>query len=315
MNPLIVLGLGAVAAACLAVVACGTGNPASPSMQSDASAGDGGGGMTGDAGAAETSTPEASPEADTTPVTVSFAYAPQWSGVTKVEVVGGFGLASDWSKTESLVTLTASGSTYSGTASLPPGTYLYVFRVTGDAQSVPTTTARYSLDPLETAFAPCPAQSPTYDKTEPNPCSQMTVTASGGPAPAAAVHVTGSLTVDGAPAGTWMVVLEREEPMSHHYFVNRVTVGTDGSFDLIGSAGSYRLQVQYPTLLSASDLQRDPLQLPALRRAIPLQEIRQIFPFRRSAMSSPPEDRLSSRRARGGPRPTPLNRGSGTLSS
>jgi len=268
MKPLVVLGLGAVAAACLAVAACGTGSPASPSMQSDASAGDGGGGMTGEGGAAETSTPEASPDADTTPVTVSFAYAPQWSGVTKVEVVGGFGLASDWSKTESLVTLTASGSAYSGTATLPPGTYLYVFRVTGDAQAVPTSTARYSLDPLETAYAPCPAQSPTYDKTEPNPCSQITVTASGGPAPASAVHVTGSLTVDAAPASTWMVVLEREEPTSHHYFVNRVTVGTDGSFDLIGSAGSYRLQVQYPTLLSANDLQRDPLQLPALRRAI-----------------------------------------------
>ena len=236
-------------------------------MPSDASAYEGSIG-TGDAGAAETSAPEASPEADTTPVTVTFAYAPQWSGVTKVEVVGGFGMASDWSKTESLVTLTASGATYSGTASLPPGVYLYVFRVTGDAQAVPTTAARYSLDPLETSFAPCPAQSPTYDKTEPNPCSQITVMTSGGPAPASPVHVKGNVAVDGAAASTWMVVLEREETTSHHFFVNRVTVGTDGSFDLVGSAGSYRLQVQYPTLLSASDLERDPLQLPALRRAI-----------------------------------------------
>jgi hypothetical protein len=267
MKHFVVPGIGACAVACLAVLACGTGSPASPSMQSDASASEGGG-LTGDAGTAETSTLEASPEASSAPVTVSFAYAPQWSGVTKVEVVGGFGMASDWSKTESLVTLTASGSTYSGTASLPPGTYLYVFRVTGDAQAVPTSTARYSLDPLETGFAPCPAQSPTYSKVDSNPCSQMTVTASGGPSPASPVHVKGSLTVDGAPAGTWMVVLEREEPTSHHYFVNRVTTGTDGSFDLIGSAGSYRLQVQYPTLLSATDLDRNPLQLPALRRAI-----------------------------------------------
>ena len=58
-----------------------------------------------------------------------------------------------------------------------------------------------------------------------------------------------------------MVVLEREEPKSHHYFANRVTVGKDGSFDVLGSAGSYRLQVQYPTLLSATDLDRDPSQL------------------------------------------------------
>jgi hypothetical protein len=201
-------------------------------------------------------------------VPVSFAYTPQWSGVTKVEVVGGFGLPSDWSKTESLLTLTASGSTYSGTVSLVPGVYLYVFRVTGDAQAVPVTTARYALDPLETNYAPCPTASPTYDKTDPNPCSQMTVTAAGGPTPASPVHVKGSITVDGAAASTWMVVLERDEAKSHHYFVNRVTVGQDGSFDLVGSAGSYRLQVQYPTLLSATDLDRDPLQLPALRRAI-----------------------------------------------
>jgi hypothetical protein len=271
MRHLVIIGIAAVAIASLAVVACGTGNPASPSMPPDAGAAEGGGGVTGDAGtAAETSSsPEASPEeADVAPVTVTFAYAPQWSGVTKVEVVGGFGLPSDWSKTESLVTLTASGSTYSGTASLPPGTYLYLFRVTGDAQSVPTTAARYSVDPLDTAYAACPMQSPTYDPNNPNPCSQITVTASGGPEPASPVHVKGSLTVAGAPAGTWMVVLERDEPKSHHYFANRLTVGSDGSFDLIGSAGSYRLQVQYPTLLSATDLDRNPLQIPALRRAI-----------------------------------------------
>ena len=264
MKHFVLLGLGAIALAC---VACGTGNPASPSMQSDASASEGGGGP-GDSGAAETSAAEASGDTGGAPVTVTFAYAPQWSGVTKVEVVGGFNMASDWSKTESLVTLTASGSTFSGTASLPPGTYLYVFRVTGDTQSVPTGTARYTLDPLDTSFAPCPTQSPTYSKVDPNPCSQIAVTASGGPAPAAPVHVKGTLTLDGAPASSWMVWLEREEPKSHHYFVNRVTVGSDGSFDLVGSAGSYRLQVQYPTLLSATDLERDPLQLPALRRAI-----------------------------------------------
>jgi hypothetical protein len=267
MKHFVLLGLGAIALACVAVVACGTGSPASPSMQSDASASEGGG-VPGDSGAAETSAAEASGDTGGAPVTVTFAYAPQWSGVTKVEVVGGFNMASDWSKTESLVTLTASGSTFSGTASLPPGTYLYVFRVTGDAQSVPTTAARYTLDPLDTSFAPCPTQSPTYSKMDLNPCSQLTVTASGGPAPASPVHVKGSLTLDGAPASTWMVWLEREEPKSHHYFVNRVTVGSDGSFDLVGSAGSYRLQIQYPTLLSATDLERNPLQLPALRRAI-----------------------------------------------
>jgi len=200
---------------------------------------------------------------------VTFSYTPQWDGVKKVEVVGGFGMSSDWSKTESLVTLSASGSTWSGTAMLPPGVYLYVFRVTGDAQATdPDTYARYSLDPLETAWAACPMQSPTYSAVDSNPCSQITVTASGGPAAASPIEVKGNVTVDGVAASTWLVVLEREEPKSHHYFVNRVTVGTDGSFSLVGSAGSYRLQVQYPTLMSATDLDRDPLTTPALRRAI-----------------------------------------------
>jgi hypothetical protein len=76
------------------------------------------------------------------------------------------------------------------------------------------------------------------------------------------------LAVDGAPAANWMVVVEREEPKSHHYFANRVTTGADGSFDLLASKGRYRLQVQYPTLLSATDLDRSPTALAALRRAI-----------------------------------------------
>ena len=271
MKRLLLPGLGVVVLACLAVVAvvaCGTGSPASPSTMSDASASEGGG-ATGDAGAGDASNEASASEAGGTPVAVTFAYEPQWSGVTKVEVVGGFGQPSDWSRTQSLVTLAASGGAFTAAASLPPGTYLYVFRVTGDAEAaVPATSARYTLDPLDTSFAPCPSRSPTYSAVDPNPCSQIVVTSSGGPAPAAPVHVKGNITVDAAPATGWMVWLEREEPKSHHFFVNRVTAASDGRFDLVGSAGSYRLQVQYPTLLSATDLQRDPTQLSALRRAI-----------------------------------------------
>jgi hypothetical protein len=203
------------------------------------------------------------------PVAVSFAYTPQWPGVKKVEVVGGFGQSTDWSKTASFLALSASGGTWSGSAMLPPGTYLYVFRVTGDASAVPADTyERYAVDPLNASYASCPMPSPTFSKIDDNPCSQIVVTAAGAPAPATPVHVTGTALVDGSGAQGWMVVLEREEPKSHHYFANRVTVGKDGAFDVIGSAGNYRLQVQYPTLLSATDLDRDPSQLGALRRAI-----------------------------------------------
>jgi hypothetical protein len=250
----------------LALPACGTGSPASPSMGEAGVAEAAGGGGGGDDGG----TPEAASTQDGgAPVSVTFSYAPGWSGVTKVEVVGGFGLSSDWSKTESLVILTASGATYSGTAMLPPGTYPYVLRVTGDAQAAnPATLVRYAVDPLQTAYAACPPQSPTYSTIDHNPCSQITVTSAGGPPAASPVHVKGAITVDGAAAKDWMVVLERDEPQSHHYFANRITAGTDGSFDIVGSKGAYRLQVWHPTLLSENDLQRDPTQLSALRRAI-----------------------------------------------
>ncbi|HEX8790855.1 MAG TPA: hypothetical protein VF765_07870 [Polyangiaceae bacterium] len=252
---------------------CGGGNAASPSATDSGvdvtPVEDGGGGgsdaPTGDA--------PASGEAGA-PVSVTFAYTPQWDGVTKVDVVGGFGQASDWSKTQSFLALTkGAGGTWSGSAMLPPGTYLYVFRVTGDAQAaMPANYPRYAVDPLQTAFAACPMQSPTYSKIDKNPCSQLTVTASGGPAPATGVHVKGTVMLDGAAAMGWMVVLEREETMTatanHHYFANRLTTGNDGSFDLVASMGHYRLQIQAPTLLSQTDLDRDPTSLNTLRRAI-----------------------------------------------
>lgn len=262
-----------------ALPGCSGGNPASPSMSNEGGSTAQGGSSGSSSGASEAGgggdeggMPESSDPGDAggggTPVPVTFSYTPQWTGVTKVEVVGGFGLASDWSKTDSLLSLSQSGATWSGTTNLAPGTYLYVFRVTGDDQAMPKALVRYAVDPLETAFAPCPALSPTYSKIDVNPCSQIAVTAAGGAAPAAAVHVKGAVTVSAAPAKDWLVILERNEPKSHHFFANRVTVGADGSFDLVGSAGNYRLQIWYPTLESQTDLERDPNALNALRRAI-----------------------------------------------
>lgn len=201
------------------------------------------------------------------PQTVTFTYTPQWAGVGSVEVVGGFGQPSDWSKTASLLTLTNDGSgKFTGSTTLPVGTYLYVFRVTGDAKAAdPVKYQRYAVDPLETAFAPCPAESPTYSKMDVNPCSSLTLPE--GPA-ATPVHVHGHALVDGAAATGWLVELERAEPSSHHYFANRVTVGVDGSFDLVGTAGSYRLLVLLPTFLEEDDIQRDPIALKTVRRAI-----------------------------------------------
>lgn len=250
------------------VTGCSGGSPAapaSPDAGADVSTQPDDSGGAGDA-ATDGATPPVDGGAS---VAVSFAYTPQWDGVSKVEVVGGFGQSTDWSRTASLLTLAKSGAAYAGTAMLPPGAYLYVLRVTGDAlAATPATYVRYALDPLQTAFDKCPMASPTYSKIDVNPCSQLTVTASGGGAPAAPVHVKGSVALGGAAATGWMVWIEREEPKSHHFFANRLTVGQDGSFDLVASAGRYRLQVQYPTLLSATDLSRDATSLGALRRSI-----------------------------------------------
>jgi hypothetical protein len=269
MPRLVLLGPLALCLVGAAVAACSGGSAASPPGP-EAGADvltasiDSGGGSD-----AMTANDSAAPVDAAAPVAVTFSYTPQWPGVKEVEVVGGFGQGTDWSKTASLLTLTQSAGTYSGSVTLPPGVYLYVFRVTGDDSApAPATYPRYAVDPLDTAFAACPPASPTYSKIDANPCSQLTVTATGATPDAMPVHVTGSVAVDGSAAKDWMVVLEREEPKSHHFFANRVTVGAAGTFDVIASSGNYRLQVQYPTLLSVTDLDRDPASANALRRAI-----------------------------------------------
>jgi len=162
-----------------------------------------------------------SPADSSSAQTATFSYKPQWSGVKKVEVVGGFGQASDWSKTLSLISLTNDGTgKWTGTAQLPTATYLYVFRVTGDDDSTQGAAfVHYAIDPLNTAYAACPMQSPTFSMAAPNPCSQLTVPQG---AQAAQVHVKGQLFVRGATAVGWIVEIEREEQGSHHFFVNRV---------------------------------------------------------------------------------------------
>jgi hypothetical protein len=208
----------------------------------------------------------ASPPRDE-PVKDPGARKPLWSGVNKVEVVGGFGLTSDWSKTSAFATLKNDGTgNWTDTAQLPDGQYLYVFRVTGDVDtSEGAAYVRYAVDPLDTAYAACPSQSPTYSATDPNPCSRLTVP-QGAAAPA--VQVSGTLLSGGNPAAGWLVEIERDEAKSHHFFANRVTLDKTGSFALVGSTGSYRLQALNPQFYKATDLALDPTAIGTLRRAI-----------------------------------------------
>ncbi len=196
----------------------------------------------------------------------TFRYAPAWKGATKVEVYGAFGAATDWK--QPFATLADDGSgTFTGTAVVPPGQFIYVFKVTGDeAAAKPDTYARFTIDPTNPDFVPCPAESPTFDKNAPNPCSQLT---SPQGAAATTYHFKGTVTSGGAPIAGYLVQLDRQEPKSHHFFVNRVTTGADGTFDIAAATGSYRVQVLHPTYLSQTDAQRtSPESLAALRRSI-----------------------------------------------
>ena len=204
--------------------------------------------------------PDAAPQT----VDVTFRYAPQWSGVTAVTVVGGFGQATDW--TQPLLTLTSDASgVFTGSTQLPAGQYPYVFHVTGDAAAAnPATYARYAIDPANTLYIACPMASPTFSMNAPNPCSLLDTSATAG----TTYHVRGSATVDGNPASGWIALVERDETSSHHFFANRASIGADGSYDLVVAPGQYRVQIQHPTFISQTDEQRNPLTLLALRRAL-----------------------------------------------
>lgn len=210
---------------------------------------------------------EAGPPDAVAPQAVTFTYKPSWKGVKTVEVIGAFGQSTDW--TAPFVTLADNGSgTFTATSpALPSGDYAYVFKVTGDeAAAAPAKLVHYALDPSISAFLACPLGAPTYSKTVSNPCSQLTV-----PLPPASTvaHVRGVVLSSGVPIAGYLVVIERDEPKSHHMFVDRSTTGADGAFDLVVAAGTYRAQVLHPTFYKMTDAQRtSPESLAAVRRTI-----------------------------------------------
>src|SRR4051812_47993217 len=74
------------------------------------------------------------PLADAAPPLTTFAYKPGWNGVVSVSVVGApVGASGPWA---TLAALTDDGSgTFSGTATLAPGEYDYLFQIIGDADA------------------------------------------------------------------------------------------------------------------------------------------------------------------------------------
>jgi hypothetical protein len=196
----------------------------------------------------------------------TFRYVPAWTGVTAVTVIGGFGKATDWDPKQPFATLTkGADGAWTATASLPDGSYPYVFDVTGDDASNDPAFDRYAMDGAASAFVACPAASPTFNMNSPNPCSQLTVPQA---APEAVHHLKGLVTYDGVGIGGYLVQLDRDEAMSHHFFENHTVTAADGSFDLVSAAASVRLQVLHPTTYNKNDAQRDPVALAAFLRLI-----------------------------------------------
>jgi Carboxypeptidase regulatory-like domain len=194
----------------------------------------------------------------------TFSYTPSWAGVTSVEVIGAFHQDADW--TAPLVTLTESAGTFTGSVALPPGQYAYLFHVVGDTDAGAAdgpTFSRYALDPTSATAVACPDASPTFS-TNMNPCSVASIPSS----PAAQIHVRGKVVEDGTPVAGYLVVLERDDATLHHFFVDRVTTTSDGSYDLHAAAGSYRVQVQHPQFESKTDAQLAPDTLGVIRRSL-----------------------------------------------
>jgi len=233
---------------------------------STTTAGSGGSGTTGVTTVSGTMATTATTSAGTGGAsTTTFQYRPAWDGVTSVDVIGGFGTATDWDPKNPAVKLAKDASgTWTGTLELPPGKYPYLFHVVGDSAGM-MMESRYAIDPNLSAFIACPSGSPSYTMKNANPCSQLSVPQG---APDSTQHVKGKVTYSGAPIAGYLAEIERDEPMSHHYFADRVDTAADGSFDLTVAPGNYRIQILYPDFLTKTDADRNPFMLKALRRAI-----------------------------------------------
>jgi hypothetical protein len=222
---------------------------------------------------------------------VTFSYTPGWAGVNAVDLYGAFGTSTDWTSPYMTLTANADNTVYSGSAMLVAGTYTYLFQVIGDdaaATGKTTTHPQYSLDPTQTGYAACPSGAPTYSATAtpPNPCSQLAV-----PQGAAATLYTISGTVDqnGSAAGSYLVVVERDEetstPATHHYFANRATTAANGTYSLSVAPGHYLVDIEYPGYESMEDSQLDPVTEGILRR-----DVSSVFDVTAAAQAIPTVD-------------------------
>ncbi len=190
----------------------------------------------------------------------SFCFRAQWSGVTGVDVYGGFGQASDW--TQPFVSLTGDGTgTFTATAALANGTYPYMYRVHGSADGL-VKDGQYLLDQENPQFVPPPAQAPLKRSV-----SSVTV-----PQVAAPIfHVRGKVAFAGAAQPCFAVDLEAGEllkagggVLSEHTTANFAESAADGTFDFPVAPGPFQVIVRYPFKLDADAGYPDPTTTPSV---------------------------------------------------
>jgi hypothetical protein len=191
----------------------------------------------------------------------SFCFRPRWAGATKVEVyLSKTGQQSDWSSPFTTLTSDSSGM-FSGSASLPNGSYPYVFRVYGSADGL-VKDGIYLEDPENPNFQKYLPGGPTGTRS----LSVITIPQSTTPFPT--YQVTGELTYQGAPQPCYSVDLEIGElddggtVLSEHGTGNYTETQSDGTYSFTVANGPIGITIRYPFGLSGS--YPNPLTTPSL---------------------------------------------------
>ncbi|MFT3694093.1 MAG: carboxypeptidase-like regulatory domain-containing protein [Kofleriaceae bacterium] len=220
-------------------------------------------GSSHDAPPADSGTSPDAPGQVDAPNGTTFSYTPGWTGVTAVEVDGEI----DGGTWGTLATLTENGGTWTTTAQLAPGHYTYLLHVTGDADAGAHATdlERDVMDPFVSSVTTCSTDSPAYMENPMNPCASLTIPDT---TTLTVHHVSGKAVVGADPAVGFLVLIERQESGGHHFFVNRITTGADGTYAFDVAEGQYRIQVQHPQYESKTDMDLDPKMLKLQRRDI-----------------------------------------------
>lgn len=197
-------------------------------------------------------TPSACPAPSGASGQVSFCFRAQWPGVTSVDVIGGFGQSGDWSTP--FVSLKNDGTgTFTGTASLPNGSYPYLFRATGSADGIFKTSA-VLLDQEATQFEPPPPASPLQR-------SVPVVTVPQSPSAPTLHHLRGVVVYEGAPQPCFPLQIDVGElykdggslVLSEQGPANYAQSAADGTFDFPVASAQVEAIVRYPFTLGGFD--------------------------------------------------------------